>query len=446
MFEIRDPIHRTIAFSEREKRVIDHPYVQRLRQVRQLGLSYTVYPGATHDRFSHALGAMHVAGRMWARMVETSGDVLRAHFSEDDLSYFRQILRFSGLMHDLGHPPFSHVSEKFMPKFADLELPRDWLAVPDQDRQASHEDYSVVLIAALAADATAPLSRDEAQDVASLVHHGVMPSAAWQKRFGENEGSKGIHRLLRSLISGELDCDRMDYLLRDAYYTGVAYGTHDIEHLISNLGAVDQADRGLVRTIDSTAVRAFEDFLLARYHMFLQVYLHKTTIGFDHFLEQALEEGEFTLEVPGDAKGYARLRDSTMIERLYTAAEDPKNVWSRRLVNRVPAKLILKSSNAKADEKQLMADVMAALKEKGVPHFEITSHQYLSKSLPSVEGEGGPSSMLVRRKMFGKYLYEPIERFSALLTKYNESIDMTHLYVLQEHYADAKAAIAKFAA
>lgn len=446
MFEIRDPIHRTIAFSEREKRVIDHPYVQRLRQVRQLGLSYTVYPGATHDRFSHALGAMHVAGRMWARMVETSGELLRAHFSDDDLSYFRQILRFSGLLHDLGHPPFSHVSEKFMPKFNDLDLPRDWLVTPNQDRQASHEDYSVVLIAALAADATAPLSRDEAQDVASLVHHGVMPSAAWQKRFGENEGSKGIHRLLRSLISGELDCDRMDYLLRDAYYTGVAYGTHDIEHLISNLGAVDQADRGLVRTIDSTAVRAFEDFLLARYHMFLQVYLHKTTIGFDHFLERALDEGEFTLEVPGDAKGYARLRDSTMIERLFTAAEDPKNVWSRRLVNRQPAKLILKSSNAKADEKQLMADVMAALKEKGVPYFEITSHQYLSKSLPSVEGEGGPSSMLVRRKMFGKYLYEPIERFSALLTKYNESIDMTHLYVLQEHYADAKVAIARFAA
>ena len=446
MFEIRDPIHRTISFSEREKRVVDHPFVQRLRHVRQLGLSYTVYPGATHDRFSHALGAMHVAGRMWARMVETSGEILRTHFSDDDLSYFRQILRFAGLMHDLGHPPFSHVSEKFMPRFADLDLPRDWLVTPDQDRQASHEDYSVVLIAALAADDTAPLSRDEAQDVASLVHHGVLPSAAWQKRFGENEGSKGIHRLLRSLISGELDCDRMDYLLRDAYYTGVAYGTHDMDHLIANLGVVDQADRGLVRTIDSTAVRAFEDFLLARYHMFLQVYLHKTTIAFDHFLERALEDGEFELTFPGDAKGYSRLRDSTMIERLFKAADDPKNVWSRRLVARQPAKLILMSSNAKPDEKALMAEVIAALKTAGVPCFELTSHQYLSKSLPTVEGAGGPSSMLVRRKMFGKFVYEPIERYSALLTKYNEAIDMTHLFVLPENYASAKAAISRFSA
>ena len=68
MFDIRDPIHRTISFSEREKRVIDHPFVQRLRYVRQLGLAFIIYPGATHDRFSHALGAMHVAGRMWSRM------------------------------------------------------------------------------------------------------------------------------------------------------------------------------------------------------------------------------------------------------------------------------------------------------------------------------------------------------------------------------------------
>jgi HD superfamily phosphohydrolase len=198
-----------------------------------------------------------------------------------------------------------------------------------------------------------------------------------------------------------------------------------------------------MRTINSTAVRAFEDFLLARYHMFLQVYLHKTTLTFDHFLEQALANGEFELKVPGDARGYARLRDSTMIERIFAAADEPKNVWSRRLVARQPGKLVLKSTNAAAAEKELMATVIAALKDGGVPYFEITSHQYLSKSLPGVEGAGGPSSMLVRRKQFGKYVYEPIERFSALLTKYNESIDMTHLYVLPEDYAAAKQVIEK---
>lgn len=440
MFELRDPIHRTVPFSEREKRVIDHPYVQRLRNVRQLGMTYTTYPSATHDRFTHACGAMHVAGRMWQRMVETSGAVLRAHFSDDDLAYFRQILRFAGLMHDLGHPPFSHVSERFMPMFNDLELPHEWFYGPKQDRQAKHEDYSVLLIYALAKDDTAPLSLDEAQDICSLVHHGVIPSQSWRNRFGEEEGSKGIHRLLRSMISGELDCDRMDYLLRDAYFTGVAYGTHDIEHLIGNVGVVELPDRGLVRTIDSTAVRAFEDFLLARYHMFLQVYLHKTTIAFDYILERAIEEGEIQLTVPGDAAGYARLRDSTLMERLNVAAEDPKNQWSRRLINRVPPKMILTSLNAKKDERDLMDRVIAAFKEAGVPHFEITSHQYLSKSTPRNEASG----MLVRRKIFGKHHYEPVEKFSALLNKYNEAIDMSHLFVLREDHHAAQKVVAQF--
>ncbi|MEY4723072.1 MAG: hypothetical protein RLZZ324_585, partial [Candidatus Parcubacteria bacterium] len=241
MYDMRDPIHRTISFSDVEKKVIDHPYVQRLRYVRQLGLAYVVYPGATHDRFSHALGAMHVAGRMWDRMMETSGDVLRAHFSDNALAYFRQILRFGGLLHDLGHPPFSHMSERFMPAFGALALPWAWFGLPDgaapeKTRQATHEDYSILLVAALAEDAASGLTREQAQDIASLIHHGVQPSAAWQERFGERDRSKGIHRMLRSLISGELDCDRLDYLLRDAHHTGVAYGTHDIDHLIANLG------------------------------------------------------------------------------------------------------------------------------------------------------------------------------------------------------------------
>jgi hypothetical protein len=92
-----------------------------------------------------------------------------------------------------------------------------------------------------------------------------------------------------------------------------------------------------------------------------------------------------------------------------------------------------------------MAQLVAALAASGVPYFEITSTQYLSKSLPTVEGAGGPSSMLVRRKMFGKFVYEPIEKYSALLTKYNEAIDVTHLYVLPEDFAAAKAAIAPIA-
>jgi len=437
MYELRDPIHGTVSFSERERRIVDHKYMQRLRHIRQLGLSYLVYPGATHDRFSHSVGAMHVVSRIWDRIVETSGDVLEEHFEDFDLQYFRRILRLAGLLHDIGHPPLSHVSERFMPQLSELELPEGWFTDINRDRQAKHEDYSVLLIAALSQADNSPLPRDEAQDIASLIHHEAVPSPAWKKKFGGPEsGRVGIHRLLRSFISGELDCDRMDYLLRDAYYTGVAYGTYDMDHLISNLG-VTEHDGILLPTIDSTAVRAFEDFLLARYHMFLQVYLHKTTLAFDQFLERALTTKEIGIILPGDADGFARLRDSTLTEQLFGAAEYDDNAWSVRLVNRIPPKMLLCAANANEEDRAILERLTSSLERAGVPFFQVDSRQYLSKCTPV----GSGSSLMVRRKMFGRIAFEPIERYSELLNKYNEVIDLSNLYVLREDLPAAQKVI-----
>lgn len=442
MYEIRDPIHGTIGFSDRERRIIDHPYVQRLRHIRQLGLSFLVYPGSTHDRFSHVTGALQIVSRIWTRITETSGDVLKEHFENFDIEYFHRILRVAALLHDVGHPPFSHVSEKFMPKLADLDLPEGWVVGADPERRAKHEDYSVMLTAALSREKDTPIPPDEAQDIASLIHHDVVPSQSWEKRFGDiGSGRVGIHRFLRSLISGELDCDRMDYLLRDAYFTGVAYGTYDCDHLISNLG-VTERDGVLVPTIDSTAVRAFEDFLLARYHMFLQVYLHKTTVAFDRFLDKAMTDGEIEMVIPGDAEGYRKLRDSTITERLFEAAENPKNRWSWRLVNRTPPKMLFAASNANEEDSLLLSRLEAALKKAGVPFFRVDSRQYLSKSAPvGMNVSENVSDLLVRRKMFGRIVFEPIGKYSDLLNKYNEVIDQSNIYVLREDYVDAQAAL-----
>ena len=434
MYEIRDPVHRTIEFSEREKALVDHPYVQRLRHIRQLGLSFLVYPGANHDRFSHAVGAMHIAGRVFARITETSGDVLRKQFKESDLAYFREVLRCAALLHDIGHAPFSHVSEKFMPPLGDMDLPRAWFSRFDPKRKASHEDYSILLIAALSRGRRAPIREHEAQDIASLIHHDVIPSGKWQKKYGSRAG---IHDFLHALISGEIDCDRMDYLLRDAHHTGVAYGLHDMEHLIANLGAVFRRGR-LVLTIDLTAVRAFEDFLLARYHMYLQVYLHKTTTGFDYFLDRAFSARELSCPIPGDAAGFARLRDGTFWEGLFAAAENPRNTWSRRLVGRHPAKLLLSASGDRPDDQRLLREFSAALRKGRIFFFVITSRQYLSRLNPSHKNE---SPLLVRRKILGRVKFEAVEHYSSLLQKYNEVINIQNLYVLPEDFIRARKAI-----
>ncbi|OIO51556.1 MAG: hypothetical protein AUJ19_04155 [Parcubacteria group bacterium CG1_02_58_44] len=437
MHEIRDPIHGTVSFTARERAVVDHPFVQRLRHVRQLGLVSLVYPGATHDRFSHCLGAMCVVSRVWERIMETSGDVLRRHFEDFDLEYFHRLLRLAGLLHDIGHPPFSHMAESLMPKVGELELPDGWFGELDPERRAKHEDYSVLLIGAMSEGDSSPLPPDEAQDIASLVHYGVSPSPSWEKRYGGTDsGQVGIHRLLSSLISGELDCDRMDYLLRDAHFTGVAYGTFDMDHLIGNLG-VTESGGILLPTVDSTAVRAFEDFLLARYHMFLQVYLHKTALGFDRFLERAVAEGEISLTIPTDAASFVRLRDSTVTEALYSAAERVDG-WSRRLVTRIPARSLFRASNGNEEDRAIMSRLVKVLERRSVPFFRIDSRQYLSSSGGSF---GGGSGLLVRRKMFGRIAFEPMERYSELLNKYNEIIDLSGLYVLCENALAAQRAM-----
>jgi hypothetical protein len=438
MYEIRDPIHGTISFSERERSIVDHRFMQRLRHIRHLGLTYLVYPGATHDRFSHSLGAMHVISRIWDRVNDTSREVLRQSFEEFDLQYFRRILRSAALLHDVGHPPLSHVSERFMPKFSELQIPADWIS-PDADpnRPAKHEDYSILLIAAISQEDDSPLSHDEAQDIASLVHHEIVPSSAWEKKYGDTKsGRAGIHRLMRSLISGELDCDRMDYLLRDAHYTGVSYGAYDMDHLIGNLGVTELDDR-LVLTIDSTAVRAFEDFLLARYHMFLQVYLHKTILAFDLFLEKAITTGEVRITIPGAAEQYTQLRDSTLTEQLFAVAGQSELTWSKRLLSRTPPKMLFRAANRNEDDRGILKRLTAALERSGVTFFQVDSRQYLSRCAPV----GRHSGLMVRRKMFGRIAFEPVERFSELFNKYNEVIDLSNLYVLREDLPAAQKVI-----
>ncbi len=440
MFESRDPIHQTVSFSDEEKSVIDHRIFQRMRFIRQLGISFLVYPGACHDRFSHMMGAMHIAGRVWDNIAKVSGDLLRKDFTPADLAYFRKLLRFSALLHDVGHAPFSHVSEKLMPKLEALEVPKDWYIDWKPNRLAEHEDYSVMMIAELGRQKGLPLGIDTAQDIASLVSHGIKPSKRWVKKYGGMR--KGIHEFLGSLISGEIDVDRMDYLLRDAHYTGVAYGVYDMDHLVRNLGVMKQDGR-YVLTVDSTAVRAFEDFLLARYHMFLQVYHHKTTNAFDHFLKQAFGRKEVSVIVPGSVDGYLDLRDSTFVEALFEAAKNPLNHWSRRFIYRQPARRLFEASGEDPTSRVTMRKLRMALEKDAVPHFTVNSFQYLSKLDAMHRRKAGPSRLLVRSKRLGKLVYMPIERHSSLLKKYNEALDIVSLYVLPEDVPAAEAVIKK---
>ena len=140
-FEIRDPIHGFIELDDWEREIVNHPVFQRLRRIRQLGLTDMVYPGATHSRFEHSLGVMHVATRMFEAIVDRRRDFLRAAYKYDDagLARDKRILRLAALLHDVGHAPFSHGGEGLMPEI-------------EKDRQFGHEQYSAAIVANLMRD------------------------------------------------------------------------------------------------------------------------------------------------------------------------------------------------------------------------------------------------------------------------------------------------------
>lgn len=212
---IRDSIHGNLYLNDFEIKLVDTPQMQRLRRIKQLGFTYLVYPGANHSRFEHSIGTLHIASQI-ADNIELKKD-------EKDM------VRSAALLHDAGHGPFSHVSEGV------LGSPHEYLT----SRVIKESDLPHIL--------SEKFDPDEIIDMIN---------------------GKG---LLGQIISGELDADRMDYLIRDSYYTGVAYGMIDTGRLIHSIKLKDNL------IIEAKGIQAAESALIARYLMYPSVYQHHTT-------------------------------------------------------------------------------------------------------------------------------------------------------------------------
>jgi HD superfamily phosphohydrolase len=205
-----------VAFNDWERQIISHSAFQRLRRIRQLAWTDQVYPGAMHTRFEHSLGVMHTATLLYDAIVRNSRDVLSRELGYDDAGFRRnrELVRLGALLHDTGHSPFSHASEELFP---DQE---------NGDGKYVHEQYSAAIVRGplRAAIEDHKLNQGNygfaADDVAALI-----------------EGSAGAKQGIfwRDLITGQMDADRMDYLLRDSHHAGVQYGRFDLHRLISTV-------------------------------------------------------------------------------------------------------------------------------------------------------------------------------------------------------------------
>jgi uncharacterized protein len=231
--------------------LLSTPPMQRLRRLRQLGLAYLAYPSAEHSRFSHALGALAMGDRILEALYHHSPDYFA---SEREYAMQRRLLRVSLLLHDIGHGPFSHACEAVL--------------------GVAHEQRTPPILAQPAVARALERLEIAPDEILALVVGGP------QERYP----------VLRELVSGpNLDADRMDYLLRDGYFTGVASGRYDADQLVSSL-RIFEINGKMQLGIDGRGVVALESFVLARYMMFATVYFHHTTRMFERILQDILRE------------------------------------------------------------------------------------------------------------------------------------------------------------
>jgi len=257
MKEIRDAIHGNIKVDKTERRLLDTRAMQRLRNIKQLGFTYLVYPGANHTRFEHSLGVMHLIGRI--------SNSLGLH------QEVKEELRVAGLLHDIGHGPFSHTTEMMIKKVVGM----------------GHEEIAEKMI-----------TDDELGEI--LEEGGYKPENIADYVKGEADFGEVLH--------SELDADRMDYLMRDSYYTGVAYGMIDLDRLISTLATRKH------RLVLTGGIQAAEALLRARFLMYPTVYEHHAARVAEAMFSRALDRA-ITNKVVKAAELY-ELDDVDIISRL----------------------------------------------------------------------------------------------------------------------------------
>jgi HD superfamily phosphohydrolase len=289
---VRDPLWSTVRLDPTALRVIDTPQFQRLRHIRQLGLAYLVYPGATHTRFDHALGVYHLA--RWALSLLSERGELDGVDPVDC-----RLVPYAALLHDIGHYPFSHALEEL-----------DAGSIPGH-----HEELTGRFLAAPAvAAALAGLAPDAPARIEALIR-ARSPSP------------------LQGLVSGSLDLDKIEYLRRDALFCGVPYGQVDVDRLLHALTILDDPETGRPEVgIHEKGLSALESLLFSKYQMFRNVYWHHgvraATALYKRLVQEAVGGGVIA---PDELVG---LSDERLLVLLEVRAEGAEGDAARRVAQR----------------------------------------------------------------------------------------------------------------
>ena len=358
--DIIDPIHDFIRVYEHEISIIDKPIFQRLRRIRQLSGAHLTYPAAQHTRFEHSLGVMHIASLAGHALNE------KGIFKSDDI----EILRLAGLLHDVGHGPFSHLFEEII-----------------QEKKISHEDYGKEIIL-----------KSEIGDV--LSKNGFDKKLITKIAFGNSK-----FQFMNEIVSGTLSADMMDYLLRDGYFTGAEHAKIDHKRITQSLYVHHKK-----LALERSALYSFESMMYSRYQMFKAVYFHKTVRAAEVMLIEALRlsDDEFGF-TSFNLNEYVKLTDeyvlssliSSKSSKLKRARQFAQDYQNRKLLKCVFERILTSKTNLKKTRTDELRTSIS--KKSKVDENEIFVDSSVTPSIPLTPSKNESKSIILITNDNGKF-------------------------------------------
>jgi HD superfamily phosphohydrolase len=420
--EIKDPVHGTLEFTPPEVAVVDSAAFQRLRQIKQLGFGEYSFPGAVHNRYIHSLGAAHLAG-------EAFDQIFRGFpFKDSRVKWrLRQTLRLAALLHDIGHGPLSHTTEEVMPSLADLHVPAYGERGP---RKANHEDYTIKFVT------DSPLSeilRRSFTDISPLHIAALIDKSLETTDDFFMDNGLDLRIILSQLVSSEMDCDRMDYLVRDSYFCGTNYGKFELNWLIGNITSY-VADGRVHLALNRRALYTFDDFLISRHHMYLMVYFHHKSVIYDEMLLRYLSAPDCAFHLPSDIDEYLLYTDHRLSQHLSSV----HNVWAQRIASHRPFRNLFEIHTT--GESNRPTELQRRLEENGIEVIHVSSEARLSKYHSFSDGDTSRRIFVVDQYDRGSKPF-PLEQGTEIFERYEKARRIERIYVSPEDYNRAEKII-----
>ncbi|HMB01958.1 MAG TPA: HD domain-containing protein [Spirochaetota bacterium] len=468
---IRDAIHGNIYFDDLEKKIIDSPIFQRLRRISQLGFLKYVFPCSNHSRFEHSIGVMHLSSKVLLSLLKNQTYIITrnplpfsANTSHPVYATARLLkplqskavftrLRVAGLLHDLGHGPFSHASEsltrncnkktllslRHVPSFLQQTL----RFKVDNGKKISHEWFGLILAAELFKKLKLK-KKNLLQDVLAILDKDIpLASGSVLQKYN-------LRPLLHDIITSEIDADRMDYLLRDSHSSGVNYGIFDLERLLSNMCFYMQNHTPRI-CINYSGLQSFEDYLIGRYQMYIQIYTHKTNSAMEAMLSRVCSLIKFNY--PVTIKNFCGFTDDKLYELIIKAPLKNNNYRKLRqrlcddlFKNRRPwKKIFLGSTFVRQEEKNIFNKIVKTLKnsiyQKDFLTFETT--QRLTSLKPEISTRKLGLKVILKNLLHDTYMLADIFKHSYLITTFQKKIFLGRIFVNPDKLKEIKTFLKK---